>query len=195
MDESWGGFLENRFQISNKKGFGSRCSWSFLEPKTWWMKLLNVFTKTQCVDIKSQFCDYGITLFDICVRFDDDGYCLSNGIIEYGKGELVKDLKFLNDNFCTVRINFDNSFGYHQYNEDFARFCSELEEKFPNIRFFGGYSDKEGSKIYSFRKIDDIEIDEEVKPVLPWVYAKLTNRKNIINSKSKTLFIDFVNIK
>jgi len=122
----------------------SHNSWTYLKPKTWWMKLIRFTARCQDKDIKSQYNDYGVRCFDLRVRFDDNQLVISHGIIKYciTAEEVYEILDWL-DKCGDVSIRLIHEVRKEKdYTEErisnFKKFCSEVEKKYTNIKFWCG---------------------------------------------------------
>lgn len=86
---------------------------------------------------------------------------------------------------------------------DFSNFCKEIEEKFPNIKFWCGRSLYGWIEEYVFQNNPSCEekYSSVCKPNLiddwwPWLFAKRNNKKILKQGTDKDiLLIDFVNIR
>lgn len=185
---------------------GSHNSWSYLTPKKWWMKPFAFTAKCQDEDIYSQNFSYGVTCFDLRVRFNKKGeLILAHGFMEYkySKDFLMQDLAFLNSrrNVC-VRILHEVR-NKEQYSNSptskFIEFCKELEEKFPDIKFWCGRNLYNWEVDYEFSYNPSCEelYSSVCSPKLiddwyPRLYAKRNNKK-IKSTDKDILLVDFVN--
>lgn len=187
----------------------SHNSWSYIRPKKWWLRPFHFLAKCQNKSIVNQFHEYDVRAFDLRVRFNEDGVpVVAHGffVFDIEFEDLIKDLIFLNNKKCTVRIIHEvrsKSQYTEQSVERFRDFCSQMQNNFPDITFYGGrnlynwevdydfgYEPSEASYYSSVRKpylIDDW---------FPWLYARLQNKK-VLKKKidADILAIDFVDIK
>ena len=187
---------------------GSHNSWSYLPVTKWWMKPLRFTAKCQNVNIYSQYYDYNVRCFDLRVRFTNNKLVIAHGIIEYKitESELYNTLTDLNNfgNVC-IRIIHEirNKKDYTKERVDhFINFCSDITQKFSNIKFWGGTN-------LLLKQTVDFEFEykptcEEVyasvcapKLVDDWwpeLFAKRNNKKIYEKGTNKDiLLIDFVN--
>lgn len=98
--------------------------------------------------------------------------------------------------------------------QKFIDFCSQIEAKYPNIKFYGGKTINNWETIYEFKNKPDIKevglfssvtslfnSDNKflriIDDLCPWIYARLRNKKNINTYKDSdcTLVVDFINIQ
>ena len=118
----------------------SHKSWSYLPVKQWWMRPFSFVSKTQEVDIRTQYLRYNVKVFDLYVRFDKKNkLVLSNGIFEYkyDADDLFNDLSWIDSRTdCYVQVVHDEKGHIQQFKD----FCNLLEDSFTHTKFFGGYS-------------------------------------------------------
>lgn len=187
---------------------GSHNSWSYLPVKKWWMKPLRFTAQCQDVNIITQYSDYNVRCFDLRVRFDKHKLIIAHGIIEYNISEQLfySTLDLLN-RFGDVSIRVVHEIrNKRQHTEErinqFITFCSQLEEKYPNIKFWYGMNLL--SKQTIDYKFDYNPSCEEIyssvcKPKLiddwyPRWFAKNNNEDILKKGTNKDiLLIDFVN--
>lgn len=191
----------------------SHNSWSYLRPKTWWMRLIRFTARCQRKNILDQY-RLSVRCFDLRVRFKNWKPVFAHGIIEYEytEDEVMKDLFFLNDLSDVedpVYIRVVNEIrNVNDYTErqvtQFRTFCSALEARFPNIRFWGGQNLlKQQTTEYVFK--DSPSCEELYSSVCPpriiddwwpWLYARFHNKKNLTKWTDKDiLMIDYVDIR
>lgn len=67
-----------------KKILGAHNANTYLEPRKWWMRLINFTSKCQKLPIKKQF-EYGVRYFDFRIRYDKELKLFLNchGLVEY----------------------------------------------------------------------------------------------------------------
>lgn len=202
-----------------EKLLGAHDSWSYRRPTKWWMRLIHFTSKCQEVDIYEQYEKYGITIFDIRIRFHGEIPHIHHGIIDFGEVSW-DELKFLSDHKCSMRVMLEMNFPLrdqeHQ-EELFVEFCKKLQEEYPGIYLFGGSRKFDGKSIYSFGNpglpLTDayssvtslfksssraLAVIDDLCPIL---YAHLKNKKNYQryisgeDYEGKYFFYDFVNIR
>lgn len=139
---------------------GSRCSFSYLPAKKWWMRPFEFMAKCQEKTIQEQY-THGVRLFDLRIRFDDRG-CpyVCHGLLVYRmtEEELLKELDWINsmgDCFVrvlleTMKVHLNGNLGVYQ-EECFVKWCSELERFYHNIKFTGGESKMIQKVAYDFK--------------------------------------------
>lgn len=204
MEEELGG---EKFKI------GSHNSWSFNPIKQWWLKPFSWVAKCQRVSILEQYFDYGVRLFDLRLRFDKETgkFEASHGLAIF-KCDFENDLKDLNalaaldEIYCRVLLEDDEDQENQKENDErFKVACRNLEKKYKNIKFFGGWPAR-----YRWRQI--LYIFNTKEPTLhdkysssklvngnkvwPWLYAANHNKENIEKGTDfDYLFIDYVDIR
>lgn len=133
-----------------KMKLASHNSISFATPRTWWQRLIASTAKCQSLDIQSQY-EYGVRLFDIRLRrailssitsvYDVES---AHGMISYNIDPwdvlYYLDTKSTDEDPVYVQLNLENL----KSEEDrdlvwFKDVFKVYEEKYPNIRFCGGY--------------------------------------------------------
>ena len=188
---------------------GSHNSWSYLPVRKWWMKPLAFMARCQCVDIKTQYEQYGVRCFDLRVRFNKYGLSVvAHGIVEYcyTASKIYEDLAWLNEKGdCFVRVIHEVR-SLRQYKNRnrklFRHFCKALEE-YRDIQFWCGRNLYNWETDYDFGIYPSCE--EKYASVCPpsilddwwpWLFAYRHNSN--IRRKGTTkdiLLIDYVDIK
>ena len=188
---------------------------SYQTPKKWWMKLIAFTGKCQRVNYIGQYM-LGARGFDLRLFWDEKGELeFRHGILSYNADEIYNVLDFAQDNGVIVRVLLElREFtkGNEQRNNDlknkFKEFCTELEKKYPSIKFKGGADLENEISMYSsttslfggkdsvwFRKLWLRMLDDWC----PWLYAKLRNKKNIKEYSDMDdncyLVVDFIDIQ
>jgi len=193
---------------------GSHNSWSFGKTK-WYIP--SFICKCQKSTIQQQYL-YGVRLFDLRLRLDKDLIWKAAHGSAFFDVDYIKDLEFLNRrSFCFVRVILEyNSEPKHKIStiEYFKAYCSFLERRYSNIKFFGGNAKWNWEQIYKFKNEDPELIDlyssttswfksnnkflRIIDDWWPWLYAKFHNKKNyeryLKSESDKWFFIDFVNM-
>lgn len=192
---------------------GSHNSWSYIQPIKCWMKLIKFTAKCQAVDIESQY-KLGVTCFDLRVKYKNNNYYVSHGLIDYLRFVNIKDcyelynsLKYINERKnCKVRviheIKKEKEYNYITISK-FKHICYILKSLFPNIEFFCGRNLVNWQMDYDFGNKDYTIADEyasikkpnSIYAVWPWLYAKSNNKAIFKQGTDKDiLLIDYVNI-
>lgn len=187
---------------------GSHNSWSYLPVRHWWMKPFAFMAKCQEVDIEKQYA-LGVRCFDLHVRMDNHSPLVVHGAAEYKitPSALNYSLFWLNEKKdCYVRVILDTRTSKQYTTEQVAMFkswCSEIEQRHPNIKFWCGKNLYTWKTDYDFGRLPSCE--EKYSSVCPpkllddWcpkIYAKRNNHKNITKGTDKDiLLIDYVNIQ
>ena len=90
----------------------------------------------------------------------------------------------------------------NELKQKFIDFCTQIEAKYPRIKFYGGKTINDWKTIYEFKNKPDIkEVSlyssvtslfnsnskflRIIDDLCPWIYAKLRNKKNIDAYKDK----------
>lgn len=170
-------------------------SLTYAKGKTLLGKLLTPTWRCQDITIVQQY-DMGVRMFDIRVAFNN-GAKVYHGFTEL-KIDINAVLLYLDTKGdCYVRIVLERVINNTDYIL-FARFCSDISDKYKNIKFFGGVYKKEWKLLYKF----DTEVPEVIELygsrnhpcIYPRLYAKLRNKDSIkLNTSDKYLMLDFIN--
>ena len=200
----------------------SHNTFTYLTPRKWWGRLFAFTARCQRVDFDKQL-DYGATMFDLRVRFEDgpSGESLPyvcHGLIKYeGWFRVVYALQLLNylaqDPRIPryVRVVLETKRPTETDKERFRTFCRNLQALHPNIVFFGGNDRSDwGCKnpVYDFG-VPLPDIDEKhasttalfprfprLDDLCPILYARLFNHRDIEQGTTHDwLMIDFVDIQ
>lgn len=190
---------------------GSHNSWSYGEPKEWWMKPFFFVARCQKLDIKEQY-ERGVRLFDLRLRFDGHMAYVCHGLMKY-EHDFMEDLRWLDEKGdVTVRVLLETSKPNMEQQVAFSWFCNRINQGFTRIRFFGGQRKFDWKKVYKgFGKdvgvVDRYSSTTSLFPSTwkgefwrilddwcPWIYAKLRNKKNLKEyaDKDVILLMDFV---
>ena len=187
---------------------GSHNSWSYLKPKHWWLSPFNFIAKCQNVNIQKQHEIYGVSCFDLHIRFSQYGDLkVCHGFITYDIDgiQLSKDLSYINKIKGIVRVILDTrtKLDYERSYPYFREFCTNLIYAYKNITFWCGRNLYNWEIDYRFNseltcKEDYASVSKNkwINQFYPLAYAKKYN-KEILSKKYKEdiLLIDFVNIK
>lgn len=203
---------------------GSHNSLTYLPVRQWYYKPFKFVAKCQSKSIYEQFCDYGVRVFDIRVRFKNGEPIVAHGPIEFKCdvldyieqiNNLADKVFFLNQPVYVRLILESNKEMKDQSKQQllFYEFCEYCLANYKNIRFFGGNRKYDWEVVYEFETKDPVLIDKyssttnifggkkdswtaKLDDFWPWLYAKLYNKKNYAKYTGiEVLFIDFVNIK
>ena len=126
---------------------GSLNTMNYLKPYGFINRLKAIFKKRHTADIKTQYEIYRIRTFDFHIDFtkNEKAYFKYDGI-PYETFSVYEHLNYLNRKGNTqVRLVFEgtNDKKFHEY-------CSLVEKLYKDIRFFGGYREKDLKIIYKF---------------------------------------------
>lgn len=194
---------------------------SYRKPKQLWAKLIPFIARCQSLDYKKQH-ELGAKGFDLRLFWDKEGKLeFKHGIVSYNADDFDEILEYANENGIYLRImleirdyNIKHIKNLDEIKQKFINLCSQIEEKYPNIKFYGGKTINDWETIYEFNNkpnIKEISLYSSVTSLFnsnskflkiiddlcPWIYAKLNNKKNINNYKDNdcTLVVDFINIQ
>lgn len=196
---------------------------TYLKPKQWWCKLLPFIAKCQGVDYKKQH-ELGAEGYDLRIFWDKKGELeFRHGLYRYPADNIFDVLDYANENHMIVRILFEIRNYNEKYiknldelKERFVEFCEYIEEKYTNIKFYGGNATGSWEQVYKFKgEVDFHEVGKyssvtslfvpnknwltNLDDWCPWLYAKIMNKQNIEEYKSKDdtwyLSIDFIEMK
>lgn len=183
---------------------GTHNSMSYLPLKKWYLYPFKFMAKCQSKSIKEQYEVYGARMFDLRIAFRNFKPEFRHGIMAY-KGNVIDVLKYLNslNNKIYVRLTLETKKEDNTQENLFKCLCNLWEKQYKNIKFFNGRRKFDWKKLYNF-KTKEPNITQLVSSMTwkklddwcPWLYARIMNKKNIANYKSKDwLLIDFINIK
>lgn len=187
----------------------SHNSWSFLKPRTFFGKLIKFTAKCQEVNIKEQYEKYNARMFDLRVRLDNSGkLTLCHGLVYYSPKSLSEDLQYLNNKKdVMIRVLLDIRFPREDTDKQriwFTKYCSELEQNYPSIKFCGGNPTYAGIIYYKFKNplpsIESCYASEDnssrIDDLWPKRFAKKNNKKSLAKGTTKEyIALDFVNIR
>ena len=196
----------------------SHNTFTFLTPRTWWMRLLAFTARCQRVNFDKQL-DCGAQMFDVRVRFKGSGVpIICHGLIEYQEYLPVTD-SLLYLNYCCkrddihyyCRIVLETKHPDDFQLQSFRALCKAYQDTFQDIVFFGGNDRSDWScqhPVYDFgTPMPDIDEKHASTTALfprfprlddlwPWLYARLFNHRNIqAGTTHEWLMIDFVDIQ
>lgn len=201
--------------LSERKNYklASHNTMSYLTPKNWFYRLFAFTARCQSKSIYDQIERYGVQLVDLRFKFDKKGnVCFAHGAVEY-KGDLgfILDILAYLDSYegFPVRVLLENKEG--KADEYFKEWCQYIEERYPNIKFFGGRNKWTWTEVYKFKnehasiedKYSSCNTNEPGKPqtgtylddLCPIWYARAHNTDNRERGTEKEyLMIDFVEI-
>lgn len=191
---------------------GSHNSITYSSPKKWWMRPFLFIARCQSKTIEEQFEKYDIRLFDLRIKIKNGQAIFAHGSMDY-KQPIEPILNYLNNKASNceevyVRILSENK--PEEYENEFISWCQDAEQKYPNLRFFGGRNKYTWKQIYKFKSPEPTYLDKYssynkekgkitgtyLDDWFPWIYAKFHNKKNIkVGTDRDYLLIDFVNIR
>lgn len=205
---------------------GSHNTMTYLRPKVFWQRLLPFVGRCQSVDYKVQH-SLGAVGYDLRLFWDYDGKLeYRHGFLRFSADNIDEVLSYAESNNIIVRVLLE----VRSYNKPlisnidelrsrFKAYCSEIEEKYPSILFFGGQESGSGEKLYTFKNdIGNLAIEElhssvtslfkshnkflrMIDDLFPIIYSLIKNEKNIRayqNNKDKEntyLYVDYIEIQ
>lgn len=205
---------------------GSHNTMTYLRPKVFWQRLLPFIGRCQSVDYKVQH-SLGAVGYDLRLFWDDDGKLeYRHGFLRFPADNIDEVLSYAESNNIIVRVLLE----VRSYNKPlisnidelrsrFKAYCSEIEEKYPSILFFGGQESGSGEKLYTFKNdTGNLAIEElhssvtslfkshnkflrMIDDLFPIIYSLIKNEKNIRayqSNKDKEntyLYVDYVEIQ
>lgn len=205
---------------------GSHNTMTYLSPKFFWQRLLPFIGRCQSVDYKVQH-SLGAVGYDLRLFWDSDGQLeYRHGFLRFSADNIDEVLSYAESNNIIVRVLLE----VRSYNKllisnidelrsRFKAYCSEIEEKYPSILFFGGQESGSGEKLYTFKSdTGDLAIEElhssvtslfksnnkflrMIDDLFPIIYSLIKNEKNIRayqNNKDKEntyLYVDYIELQ
>lgn len=205
---------------------GSHNTMTYLRPKVFWQRLLPFIGRCQSVDYKVQH-SLGAVGYDLRLFWDDYGKLeYRHGFLRFPADNIDEVLSYAELNNIIVRVLLE----VRSYNKPlisnidelrsrFKAYCSEIEEKYPSILFFGGQESGSGEKLYTFKNdTGNLAIEElhssvtslfkshnkflrMIDDLFPIIYSLIKNEKNIRayqNNKDKEntyLYVDYVEVQ
>lgn len=171
----------------------SHNSWSFLKPRTIWGRMFRFIGKCQSCTIQEQYENYNVRVFDLRVKPNKNGGLdLCNRRFKYSATNLEKDLEFLNEKGDTfVQVRWEA--GMYRYETDEARnwfigFCEKIQNRYKNIKFFGGSTTHHCYPYYHFYTMPPKLVKKYTLLSWPWLIAKIRNGK----IKESNVIVDYV---
>ena len=205
---------------------GSHNTMTYLRPKVFWQRLLPFIGRCQSVDYKVQH-SLGAVGYDLRLFCDSDCQLeYRHGFLRFSADNIDEVLSYAESNNIIVRVLLE----VRSYNKGlignidelrsrFKAYCSEIEEKYPSILFFGGQESGSGEKLYTFKSdTGDLAIEElhssvtslfkrnnkflrMIDDLFPIIYSLIKNEKNIRayqNNKDKEntyLYVDYIEVQ
>lgn len=190
---------------------GSHNTFSYLKPKRPLLRPFAFMARCQRVSVEEQL-KLGVGLIDVrlCVEEGELRFC--HGLMSYeGNPQEILERLFTSlserKQVIAVRVILERDCD-KAGKALFREFCSWLEVKFPDQKFFDGRlkSDWSGPKVYEFKtKLEDTQLVDRYSSVTgsvlddwyPWWYAKRNNKylkdwALYWTSDNRYMFIDFV---
>lgn len=205
---------------------GSHNTMTYLRPKVFWQRLLPFIGRCQSVDYKVQH-SLGAVGYDLRLFWDSDGQLeYRHGFLRFSADNIDEILSYAESNNIIVRVllevrSYNNGLigNIDELRSRFKAYCSEIEEKYPSILFFGGQESGSGEKLYTFKSdTGDLAIEElhssvtslfksnnkflrMIDDLFPIIYSLIKNEKNIRayqNNKDKEntyLYVDYIEVQ
>lgn len=182
-------------------------SCTYAKVKQWYLRPLSFTARCQEIPIKDQHDKYGVTLFDIRVRFDKNGTpYICHGLMRYDIDifNILYQINQYRDSYVLVTLELsDSNKDYIRQNQLFVSFCRNIENKYDGIIFFGGNIKKPYNKVLykfksnwpQFKSIFSSVDDSIINDLYPKLYAKKHNKESYKLLPDTSIMIDFVNIK
>lgn len=194
---------------------------SYRKPKQLWAKLIPFISRCQSIDYKKQY-ELGAKGFDLRLFWDKEGKLeFRHGIVSYNADDIDEILEYANEHEIYLRVmleirdyNVNKINNLDELKQKFINFCTQIETKYPSIKFYGGKTINNWKTIYEFKNKPDIKevglfssvtslfnsnnkFLRIIDDLCPWIYARLRNKKNINTYKDSdcTLVVDFINIQ
>ena len=194
---------------------------SYRKLKQFWAKLIQFIARCKSDDYKKQY-ELGAKGFDLRLFWDkDDKLEFRHGIVSYNADDIDEILEYANEHGIYLRImleirdyNVNKIDNLDELKQKFIDFCTQIEAKYPSIKFYGGKTVNDWKTIYEFKNKPDIkEVSlyssvtslfnsnskflRIIDDLCTWIYARLRNKKNINAYKDSdcTLVVDFINIQ
>ena len=129
----------------------SHNSMTYLTPRRWYLRPFAFTARCQSKTIQEQYEKYGVRMFDIRLKFTDDGEVyFAHGAIEY-KCDMSKIYEYLNSlPGVIVRVLLENKPDVFVYRQ-FRRECAFLEDCYPNVKWCSGRNKYNWEVIYEFK--------------------------------------------
>lgn len=136
----------------------SNKSLTYINPSNWWVSPFKWMCKSQSLNHKEQYVQYGVRLFDVSVSDGDNGkMVVRNGAYVYKHSSLFEIFDFLNQmGDVMVRITFEVSIeefmsdSYKTKEGKFVEFCKMIEAIYPGIMLFGGNRSFDNKNVFTF---------------------------------------------
>lgn len=205
---------------------GSHNTMTYLRPKVFWQRLLPFIGRCQSVDYKVQH-SLGAVGYDLRLFWDSDGQLeYRHGFLRFSADNIDEVLSYAESNNIIVRVLLEVRYynkgligNIDELRSRFKAYCSEIEEKYPSIIFFGGQESGSGEKLYTFKSdTGDLAIEElhssvtslfkrnnkflrMIDDLFPIIYSLIKNEKNIRayqNNKDKEntyLYVDYIEVQ
>ena len=180
---------------------GAHNTMTYLPPKQWWLRPFKFIAQCQRKDYKTLHEKYDVDAFDLRMFYDKSHNLeFRHGPYRYDANNFEEVLQYCNDNKLYVRFLFEyrktteKRDDIDELKRKFKELCQEVEEKYTDIKFYGGYVTETCESLYTFKNNveeapfyssttslfgeDDYSWTRYIDDWCPWIYAKLFNKKN-----------------
>lgn len=181
---------------------GAHNTMTYRSPKQWYLKPFSFIARCQRMDYKTLHEKYNVDVFDLRIFYDkSQNIEFRHGCFRYDASDLCEILDYCNKNKMYVRFLFEyrktteERKDLEELIENFKRLCQNVENKYKDIKFYGGYITETEVVIYDFKnKINEIGFYSSVTSLFgkddiswtrylddwwPWLYARLKNKTNM----------------
>lgn len=175
------------------------------------MRLIGFTARCQRISYFEQY-KLGVRIFDLRVLPVEDRIELRHGLIKYDCN-VFDILDYIGGTSKEVSCRILLEQNHKKKNQEdidkkFSKFCSLLETKYPEIKFFGGERKYDWKSIYTFKngypegaveKYSSVDKTSKIDDIFPFLYARKHNKKNVEelskNPDVKYLWMDFIDIR
>ncbi len=187
---------------------------TYLHPKHWWMWLLWPAARCQGKSWQEQVVS-GVQSFDLRVFWDSSGKLeYRHGAVSFPADNFEEFMEYCSRESATVRLFFEDRGlwylkGLSKSGETrFKKFCEELTQRYPRVKFYGGRNTRTWEVLYDFGPGPTVEdyyssatglfgdtgILRVIDDIFPWLYSWLKNPENLRKAVSpETVYLyDFL---
>lgn len=201
--------MEDRIYI------GTHNSMTYLRPAKWWARRFNIFARCQCEDITEQY-KAGMRCFDIRIYWDwrQNNWCFAHGLVRYHFNDerdrrpleyvldTLRKLHEKQDGKIFIRLILEKTKDIIIETRKFDEYCGEIENKYKEFTFLGGFRKKDWERVHIFPAEDETPIHQFVgsmmedarfyEKIMPITYAERMNSKNLIRVGNGVNIFDFI---
>lgn len=178
---------------------------SYLKPVRWWLYPFRFMAKCQNRDIKQQYENYNVRLFDIRLKYYNGEWFFAHGFIRFKCKSIWRYFEYLNSQPEEIWVRMVLEYNSKPKDEEnisdkYRALCAELDVEYKNLNFFGFYRKYDWKKIYDNGRKDP-SIYQAISSMTtkkwdnlwPWLYAYFNNKDNKEQGTDKEyLLLDFV---